>query len=185
LTNAVHRVIVRLARVAELVDAAAFQAEVLSGACRFKSCRGHYRNPKETQMKRAGKKMKVIDDDIARIDAEIARLQVLREGLVRAKFLMSGGATPPPSTPEARKRSPNIKPLILDYMRSVEAKGATSLEVSAVIKERVPTVAKDTVGSVLSRLKADGALAYDGERYYDARYAPKLEQRPFEPRVVA
>jgi hypothetical protein len=30
-----------------------------------------------------------------------------------------------------------------------------------------------------------GALAYDGERYYDARYAPKLEQRPFEPRVVA
>ncbi len=134
-------------------------------------------------MKPTGKRMKVLDDDVARVDAEIARLQALREGLLRAKVLISG-ETPATPNVDGRKRSPNIKPLILDYMKSVEARGATSIEVSAIIKERVPTVAKDSVGSILSRLKADGALAYDGERYYDARFAPKTE-RPFEPRVVA
>jgi hypothetical protein len=134
-------------------------------------------------MSAVGKKMKPIDDDIARIDAEIARLQILREGLVRAKFLISGASEP--VVPEPRKRSPNIKPLILDFMKSVEAQGATSNGVSAFVKGMVPTVAKDTVGSVLSRLKADGALVFNGERYYDARFAPKSDQRPFEPKVVA
>jgi hypothetical protein len=34
-------------------------------------------------------------------------------------------------------------------------------------------VAKDTVGSVLSRLKSDGALVYVGERYYEKGQEPK------------
>ena len=85
---------------------------------------------------------------------------------------------------EPRKRSPNIKPMILDLMTAAAGAGATSAHVAALIKERVPTVAKDTVGSTLSRLKADGALVFDGERYYAARFAPKGEQRPFEAKVV-
>jgi hypothetical protein len=133
-------------------------------------------------MSAIGKKMKPLDDEIKRVDGEIARLQGVRDGLVRARALMLGDAD---ITIEVRKRSANIKPLILDIMRSAGPAGATSNEVSALVKERVPTVAKDTVGSVLSRLKADKALAHDGERYYDARFAPKTDQRPFEPKVVA
>lgn len=135
-------------------------------------------------MNAIGKKMKPLDDEITRIDAEIARLQGTRDGLLRAKALMSGDpqAVPPAAT---RKRSPNIKPLILDLMRNAGPAGATSNQVSSLVKEAVPTVAKDTVGSVLSRLKADGALAFDGERYFDTRFAPqKQDARPFEPKVV-
>jgi hypothetical protein len=136
-------------------------------------------------MSTVGKKMKPVDDEIKRVDGEIARLQGVRDGLVRARALMSGDMETGAATVEVRKRSANIKPLILDIMRSAGSTGATSNEVSALVKERVPTVAKDTVGSVLSRLKADKALSHDGERYYDARFAPKTDQRPFEPKVVA
>ena len=137
-------------------------------------------------MSAIGKKMKPIDEEIARVDAEIARLQGVREGLLRAKSAMQRGAegTPPVPTGTPRKRSPNIKPLILDMMTAA-APQAPARAVSAAIKEKVPTVAKDTVGSVLSRLKADGALAFDGERYYATRFAPpKPQARPFEPKVV-
>jgi|GEM_PF-2408874 len=132
-----------------------------------------------------GKKMKPLDEEIARIEGQIARLQGIREGLLQAKALMQGGAPQSSdSVSEPRKRSPNIKPLILDIMTAAGAEGATSAIVSARVKEAVPSVAKDTVGSTLSRLKADGALAFDGERYYESRFAPKGEHRPFEPKVV-
>ena len=76
-----------------------------------------------------------------------------------------------------RSRSPSIKPLVLDIMAGVGEAGATTKEVDEAVRLRVPTVAQDTVGSVLSRLKSDGALVYDGERYYEKRFAPT---RPFE-----
>src|SRR5271157_116244 len=97
-----------------------------------------------------GKKMKPIDDEIARIDAEIARLQGRREGLLQAKALMLGHGQREqelvPQKGELRKRSPNIKPLILDIMTAAASEGATSAEVSVRVKDAVPTVAKATVG---------------------------------------
>lgn len=134
-------------------------------------------------MMAVGKKMKLLDEEIARLNAEIARLQARREGVIRAKELLSGGQSGgqvPPTTPEPRKRATNIKPLILDLMKGAGNDGATSAQVAAAVREQAPAVAKDTVGSVLSRLKADGALVYDGERYYDARFAPKAEKPPFD-----
>jgi hypothetical protein len=118
--------------------------------------------------------MKRLDEEIARLDAEILRLQSERAGLLRAKSLLSTNEDPP----QARKRSPNIKPLILEIMEKASTSGETSAEVDRKVRTRVPTVARDTVGSVLSRLKADKALAFDGERYYDARYAPKVGSAP-------
>jgi hypothetical protein len=132
------------------------------------------------------KKMKPLDDEIERLDAEIARLQAERSAFVRAKamLLAAAGVIAPiasPTEPTIRKRAANIKPLIIDIMSAAGDKGATSAEVTALVKSRVPAVAKDTVGSILSRLKSDGAFAHDGERYYDSKYAPKSDKLPFEP----
>jgi len=123
--------------------------------------------------------MKPLDDEIARLDAEIARLQGERVGLMRAKALLTGEV---PEAVSTRKRAPSVKPLVLDIMREVAEFGATSQEVDAKVREQNPAVAKDTVGSVLSRLKGDGALVYEGERYYEKRHAP---QRPFDPGLRA
>ncbi len=128
-------------------------------------------------MRATGKQMKRLDEEIARIDADILRLQSERAGLVRAKALLSTPDDRPLVAP-ARKRSPNIKPLILEIMERAAATGATSKDVDRTVRARVPTVAEDTVGSVLSRLKADKALVFDGERYYDSRYAPKTGVAP-------
>lgn len=121
---------------------------------------------------RQGEKMKALDDEVARIDLEIARLQAMREGLIRARALVAGSPSPP-IVAEPRKRAANIKQLVLAVMEASGTTGATSAEVDVRVRESAPTVAKDTVGSVLSRLKADKALSYDGERYYSAKYAPK------------
>lgn len=122
-----------------------------------------------------GQKMKALTDEIARIDAEIERLRARRQAFVDALGMTSGNIP----APAPRRRSANVKPLILDIMREADTLGATSIEVLEKVKAKVPTVAKDTVGSVLSRLKADRALSYDGERYYDIRFAPK-PSAPFE-----
>src|SRR3546814_21075649 len=54
---------------------------------------------------------------------------------------------------------------------------------SDVCSSDLPAVAKDTVGSVLSRLKSEGALVYVGARYYEKRFAP--QNRPFDPGLRA
>ena len=128
-------------------------------------------------MSAMGKKMQPLDAEIARLDAEIARLQGERAGLMRAKELLTG--EPASSKAEPRKRATSVTPLVLDIMSEVGAAGATTAEVDARVRETVPAVAKDTVGSILSRLKSEGALVYEGDRYYEKRHAP--ERRPFDP----
>jgi hypothetical protein len=128
---------------------------------------------------------KPIDEEIARLEAQIARLEGMREGLLQAKALIQGQGQPATEpAPKRRKRSRNIKPLIIDTMIAAAYDGATSADVSAIVREKVPSVAKYTVGCTLSRLKAEGALAFDGERYYESRFAPKSERRSFEPKLV-
>lgn len=106
-------------------------------------------------------KLQAIRDEIATLKAQERVLQDLLGE-------MSGQPAKP-----ARKRSPSVKPLVLDIMSRVGPAGATSKEVDEAVRANVPTVAQDTVGSVLSRLKSDGALVYDGERYYEKRHAPR------------
>jgi len=114
-----------------------------------------------------GKKMQPLDDEIARLDAEITRLQGERIGLLRAKALLTGDASPAP----VKKRSMNVKPLVLDIMRDVGTTGATSAEVAGLVREKIPDVSKDTVASILSRLKFDGALIYENDRYIEKRFS--------------
>lgn len=117
----------------------------------------------------------MIEKQLARIRAEIERLQAQEEVLSELLRQMSG--LPAPAAP--RKRSANIKPLVLDIMHEAGFTGATTAEVDEMVRRKVPTVAKDSVGSILSRLKSAGALVYDGERYYEKQYGPKPNS-PFE-----
>jgi hypothetical protein len=130
------------------------------------------------------KNVKALDEEIARTQADIARLQAKLEGLVRAREIVSG-ETPMQQVREPRKRATLVKPLVLKIMEAASETGATSSEVADRVQETAPTVSKDTVGSILSRLKGDGALVHDGERYYDKRFGPKGDKLPFEIRAVS
>lgn len=125
-------------------------------------------------MASAKDQMKTIEVELEQVRADLQRLQVQEEVLVRLLRKMSGDVSTPAVT---RKRAASVKPLVLDIMREAGAKGATSATVDEIVRAKIPTVAKDTVGSILSRLKGDGALVFDGERYFDKQFAPKP---PFE-----
>lgn len=124
-------------------------------------------------MANAKEQKDMIEAKLAAIRGQIATLQAQERVLSELLAEMKGEAVT-----KVRKRSPSIKPLVIDIMGDVGAAGATSKEVDEAVRLRVPSVANDTVGSVLSRLKSDGALVYDGERYYEKRFAPPA--RPFD-----
>lgn len=127
-------------------------------------------------MANAREQMKVLEAELKRVRGEIERLHVEEALLAKLMGQMSGDAPPTSRS----KRSPSVKPVVLDIMRSAGSEGATTAEVDEMVREKVPTVAKDTVGSVLSRLKSDGALIYRGERYYDKQFAPIDDDNPFD-----
>ena len=126
-------------------------------------------------MATAKDQLTMIKEKLARVRTEIDRLRAQEEVLMALLHEMSGGPTPP----SPRKRSPAIKPLVIDIMHEAGFTGATTAEVDEMVRRKVPTVAKDTVGSILSRLKSDGALVYDGDRYYEKQFAPRPDS-PFE-----
>ncbi|MGE3643948.1 MAG: hypothetical protein AB7F96_08840 [Beijerinckiaceae bacterium] len=125
--------------------------------------------------------MKMLETELARVRGEIEKLRVEEALLVKMLGKMSG--TPEPA--KQRNRSPSVKPVVLDIMREAGKSGATTSEVDQLVREKVPSVAKDTVGSILSRLKADGALVYIGERYYEKQFAPMEPQNPFDRQLRA
>lgn len=131
-------------------------------------------------MARESKEMSVIREELALVQAEIARLKIRESVLLDLQRRIAGQ---PPAPPEPRKRAVNIKPLVIDIMAKAGSAGATSKDVDDAVRVTHPSVGDATVASVLSRLKADGALAFDGERYYEKRYAPP--SRPFEPQSRA
>ena len=128
-------------------------------------------------MANARDQMKTIDAELDRVRTAIALLRHEETILISLKAKMGGE---PVETIAPRKRATSIKPLVIDLIHAAGAEGMASADVALRVKERVPDVAKDTVGSVLSRLKSEGAFVYVNERYYEKRFAPK-EERPFEP----
>lgn len=121
----------------------------------------------------AGKRetMKAIKDELERVQTEIQRLRIEEETLKR--LLTSLGEHEEPSSKTIRRRASNVKPFVLQIMEKAGVTGATSSEVAARVQEKMPNVNRDSVSSILSRLKSDGALVYNGERYFDKRYAPQ------------
>lgn len=127
-------------------------------------------------MARMNEQMSIVKKELEAVRLQIAELRVKEQAYL--DLLTKFGMPEQPTAPVIRKRSPHVKPLVLDIMSKVGAEGATSAEVDAMVRTIVPSVADDTVGSVLSRLKSDGALVYNGERYYEKRFAP--QSNPFD-----
>lgn len=130
-------------------------------------------------MTTARDQMKLIQRKLDEVREKILKLQIEEKVLANLLAEINGDA---PASGAPKKRAIGVKPLVLDIMQRAGAWGATSAEVAVKVQEQAPDVAKDTVGSVLSRLKADGALTYNGERYYVKQMAPKepTQENPFE-----
>jgi hypothetical protein len=129
-------------------------------------------------MARKTEQMKTIQSELDRIRAEIDKLKIEEAAIVRIMKSLGGDVST--GSVVKRKRSPSVKPLVLDIMRQAGHSGATSTEVDAMVREKIPGVGKDTPAAILSRLKSEGALVYRNERYYEKQFAPSEPQNPFD-----
>jgi hypothetical protein len=104
----------------------------------------------------------------AEIEAAKARLDEV-ESLIR---IMTGEATPSAPVPQQRARRGDLKDVVLSLYDEAGETGLSSAEcVSAAKEKRGADLQPASVSSLLSRLKADGVLFYDGERYRLKRFA--------------
>ena len=117
-------------------------------------------------MATAKETMATIEKQLAGIRLQIEHLRIEEAAIIRLIETLSGQ----PAISAPRRRIPNVKQFVLQIMESFGASGAASTEVYQIAKKRHSDISRDTVSSVLSRLKAAEALTYDGERYYDARF---------------
>jgi hypothetical protein len=158
-----------------MVDTPVFKTEVLCGACQFESGCGHHAATKGLiSMSKASDQMKMLETELERVRNDIEKLRAEESLLIKLIGKMSGT---PVADKDLRRRSPSVKPVVLDILAELAGEGATTAEVDGLVRAKVPSVANDTVGSVLSRLKSMGALVYVHDRYYDKKFAPNEGDR--------
>lgn len=116
--------------------------------------------------------MKLLYERRDRLQAEMqairARLDEI-EGLIR--LMGAEQATGAPVTPRKPRRG-DLKEVVLALYEEASEEGLSAAECVMVAQEkRGMALQPASVSSLLSRLKADGVLFYDGERYRLKRYA--------------
>lgn len=130
-----------------------------------------------------GVNMKLLEERRRQLDAEINQLMVRRAEIdliiARGKGEVEG--TP---TNEPPKRRRNVKKTVMELVDVAGSSGVTAGE----IVERARTLGREfdrgSVSSLLSKFKGQGALIFDGERYYPIPKSPPPDD-PHKLRVVS
>jgi hypothetical protein len=109
-------------------------------------------------------KMRELIDERARLVAEIERLKHNLEGLDRAITLLSKG-NPGKEGLQAASRRSGLKNLVLDLLKEVGAEGLNAQKAVEMAAARGFTADRASVSSLLSRLKQDQIVNYNGDLY--------------------
>lgn len=96
-------------------------------------------------------------------------------GIERAISLI-GGDEPAPAA--SAKRGPSNKAIVLDLLKEVGTTGLNAGTAVSLANNRGVTLDRNSVSSMLSRLKRDGVVVYDGEKYRLKEFAPKETPEP-------
>ncbi|MBD8906550.1 hypothetical protein [Methylorubrum zatmanii] len=103
-----------------------------------------------------------------RLKAQIAELQQQLSGVEMAIRVVTGEPTP-----QARPRAPrsNVKTYILTLLEEAGARGLNAASAVETAQSRGDQLERGSVSSLLSRLKSDGVVTYDGQLYRLSKYA--------------
>jgi hypothetical protein len=146
--------------VAELADAADFKSETVQGVwVRIP--------PGPPQKEDAMAKAPNLRDMKSRLDVierEIEKLTAQKEIILE----MMGAQ---PDEPQKRAKKGSVKNAVIDLLESAGERGLSASQAITRGKERGMELDRGSVSSLLSRLKSDGVVSYDGERYRLKKYA--------------
>ena len=117
-------------------------------------------------------------------DKLLAEIEALRNRVMGLEMAISllDEALPVPAT--GRGKRSGTKSLILDLLRESGASGLNAAVALDTAARRGVTLDRASVSSLLSRLKGDGIISYDGDRYRLADM-PKPSEGPGFFRVVS
>lgn len=106
-------------------------------------------------------------------------------GLERAIELLDE----PPDEESPQQGRGKLKTLVLDMLREVGTTGLNAATAMEMADRRGLVIAKDSVSSLLSRLKKDDVVQYDGEKYRLTEFSrstnPRISFLNFEERARA
>ena len=130
-----------------------------------------------------GINMKAIEEEIARVTQQRDALSNRIDGLKRALSLINGDTAVltadlqhnesqlKAEVHKTRQRRGGLKNTVLDIVGDQAEQGLTVNECVAIAAKAGTTLDRASVSSLLSRLKKDDVLFYDGERYRLKQYA--------------
>lgn len=120
-------------------------------------------------------KVRELRESIARKIADLeAALIVERTRLAtvdQTLALMSGSDLPASPSEKVDRETPqrNVKQTVLELVIAAANNGITAAEVVRLAAEQGRALKTASVSSLLSRLKAEGTLMFNGERYFPAQ----------------
>jgi hypothetical protein len=79
---------------------------------------------------------------------------------------------------QAKRTTTNVKQVLLDLLEAVGTKGLDAATAVAMAKANGDDLKRGTVSSLLSRLKADTAVWYDGHVYRLTKFPPQPTAQP-------
>jgi hypothetical protein len=124
--------------------------------------------------------MKMLLERRSQIDSEIDRLMVRRAEIDFMIARFSGNAESEPTNEPPRRRK-NVKKTVMELVDVAGSAGVTAAEVVERARTLGRELERGSVSSLLSKFKAQGALVFDGERYYPASKGPSQDPpRPFK-----
>jgi hypothetical protein len=110
--------------------------------------------------------MKRLLEERDRLAAEIEALKHRLAGLNHAIELLSGEPIPHASAGDRRRG--NVKSTVLGLMQEFSTNGLSASETVEIAARRGIQLDRASVSSLLSRLKREGTLTYDGAKYRPA-----------------
>lgn len=102
--------------------------------------------------------MRDLQSRLEGIEREIEKLSAQKEILLE----MMGAQ---PEEPQRRAKKGSVKATVLKLLENAAERGLNANQAITQAKERGEDLDRGSVSSLLSRLKADNVVTYDGERY--------------------
>lgn len=122
----------------------------------------------------ATKLIRVIQGEISDKENQIRKLEVELAAL--RSVLSKTTGEPDPSVKLRAPRSQN-KELVLSMLEEVGKSGLNAALIVEMAEKRKQTVERGSISSLLSRLKNDGVLTYDGQKYRLKDSTPSNSER--------
>jgi hypothetical protein len=115
-----------------------------------------------------GRKMKAdLQKLLERRSQLVTQLKEFQDRLAELNLaisLLTGESEEPASEPQRRRR--HVKTTVMELIAGSGQTGVTAAEIVEQARSRGRELDRPSVSSLLSKLKADGVLTFDGERYF-------------------